>query len=79
MHMKLKHLVLVNCGISDDSLDSLLYKLKQVPNQVSHIDLSQNDLTQHSCASLSQYMKHEMGFKLESLILNRNTLYDGGI
>eukprot|EP00347_Sterkiella_histriomuscorum_P002760 403366908 len=78
-HQRLTHLNLVNCGISDDSLDLLLYKLRGYQNHIESLDLSQNDLTQHSVPSLCQYIKHENGWKLQSLILNRNTLYDAGL
>lgn len=79
VHWRLTELRLVNCGLSDDSLDLLLSKLKSYKNHLTSLDLSQNDLTQHSMPSLTNYMKHENGWKLTTLILNRNTLYDAGI
>ena len=78
-HTHLTQLILTNCGLSDDSLDMMLFKLVQYPNQIWHLDVSQNDLTFHSMPSICQYMKHENGWKLRSIILNRNTLYDNGL
>lgn len=39
-HSKLTQIVLSNCGLSDDSLDLLLYRLGLQKNQVWHLDLS---------------------------------------
>jgi hypothetical protein len=41
--------------------------------------LSQNDFSQHSLTVLCTYLKHENGWKLRSLVLDRNNIYDGGL
>jgi hypothetical protein len=40
MHLRLTELTLSNCGLSDDSVDLLLFKLLQYTNNIWHIDLS---------------------------------------
>lgn len=44
-----------------------------------HLDLSQNDFTQHSMPTLCLYLKNASADKLKALILDRNSLYDGGL
>eukprot|EP00347_Sterkiella_histriomuscorum_P012808 403367150 len=78
-HSKLTQLILVNCGLSDDSLDLMLNKLSSRKNNIWHIDLSQNELTQHSIPSICYYIKSEHGLGLRSLLINRNTIYDAGL
>lgn len=52
-HPRLTQLALVNCGLSDDSLELMLGRLMHCGrNSIWHIDLSQNELTQHSIPSI---------------------------
>ncbi|CDW90123.1 UNKNOWN [Stylonychia lemnae] len=68
-HHRLMSLSLINCGLSDDSLDLLLFKLRSYPNQIYHLDLSQNDFTQHSMPSLCQDYLRDINFWKTDLVL----------
>lgn len=68
--------------MSDDSIEGIikgLIKAETGGHQLVHLDLSQNDMTQHSVPVICQFLKSENGWKLKNLILDRNNLYDGGI
>lgn len=82
-HPKLTRLILANCALTDDSIDSLMQGLINAPlsggHQLQHLDLSQNDFSQHAVGMLCNYLKHENGWKLRALVLDRNNIYDGGL
>jgi Ran GTPase-activating protein (RanGAP) involved in mRNA processing and transport len=79
-HPSLQRVVLSNCGLSDDSVECIVQGLtKGEGAQLVHLDLSQNDFTQHSMQTLCAYLKCPASDKLKSLVLDRNVLYDGGL
>ena len=71
-HARLQKIVLVNCGIGDSAADIMFSKLTEEKNFIWHIDLSQNQLTQHAVPPICDYLKHENGLRLASLELAGN-------
>ena len=78
-HAKLQKIILVNCGFGDAQADLLFNKLSEERTHIWHIDLSQNQLTQHAIPPICEYLKHENGMRLASLELAKNQLSDSGI